>query len=369
MIQRIYALIIKEILAVLRDKRSRMAITIPPIIQLLVFSLAATLDVKNASIGILNKDMGQPAFELIQRFQGSPTFKKFYTIDSEADIADYIDTQKVMMVLHIDQQFSRNILLGKEANVQLIFDGRKSNTTQVLQGYSSSIIQRFSHDMQKRYQLPTQNSVTIAINWFNPNLLYYWFNVPNLCGILTMLVSMIVTSLSVARERELGTFDQLLVSPLQPLEILLGKMIPAIIISLGEASIIIAFAVFVFQLPFYGSLWMLYACLFVFSSSVVGIGLFISSISKTQQQAILGAFLFLSPAILLSGYATPIENMPRWLQIIDVINPLRYFLVIVKGIFLKDMPAWIIWNNTWPMILIAIFTFSAADWFFRRRLE
>lgn len=367
--RQIQALIIKEILAVLRDKRSRMAIIIPPLFQLLVFAFAATLDVNNASIGILNKDSGKPSFELVQRFKGSPTFKTIHYLQSEKEIANIIDTQKAMMVVHFDEQFSRNLYANKPAKVQLIFDGRKSNTTQVLQGYANTIIQKFSDEFERRNGYAQQNSVLVGINWFNPNLLYYWFNVPNLCGILTMLVSMIVTALSVARERELGTFDQLLVAPLNPIQILIGKMVPAIIISIAEASIIVLVAIFLFRIPFYGSFGLLYLSLFVFSSSIVGVGLFISSLCSTQQQAILGSFLFLSPAILLSGYATPIENMPLWLQKIDVINPLRYFLIIVKGLFLKDMPATIVFQNIWPMVLIALCTFTGAQWFFKRRIE
>jgi ABC-2 type transport system permease protein len=365
----VHALIVKELLSLLRDNKSRMSIIVPPLFQLLVFSFAGTLDVTHADIAILNKDNGKPSFELLQRFHGAPTFKSILYLQNEQEMAEAIDLQKAMMVVHIDSQFSRNLYAKKPANIQLVFDGRKSNTTQVLQGYANTIIERFSSELEQEIGYPQQNTNLVAINWFNPNLLYYWFNVPNLMGILTMLVSMIVTALSVARERELGTFDQLLVSPLNPLQILIGKMVPAIIISIAEATVILLIAIFLFRIPFIGSFALLYVSLLVFSSSIVGVGLFISSISKTQQQAILGSFLFLSPSILLSGYATPIENMPIWLQHIDLINPLRYFLVIVKGLFLKNMPAHIVWMNIWPMMIIALFTFSAADWFFRKKME
>lgn len=369
MFGRITALIIKEILAVWRDKKSRFVLVIPPLIQLLVFSFAATLDVKNASIAILNRDMGKAAFELVQRFKGSPTFNKVFYLHGVEEIKPTIDQQKAFLVLHIDEQFSRNLYAGKEGSVQLILDGRKSNTTQIVQGYALNIIDQFSRDFAHDQGFPVQPTVLVTRNWYNPNLLYYWFNVPNLSGVLTMLVAMIVTALSVARERELGTFDQLLVSPLQPFEILLGKTIPAIIISLIEGTIIITAAILFFRIPFTGSLILLYLSLFVFVSCIVGVGLFFSSLCNTQQQAILGTFVFMSPSILLSGYATPVENMPGWLQIIDIANPLRYFLVIVKGIFLKDMPAHIVWENVWPMIIIATINLTGADWFFRRKLE
>lgn len=366
---RVYALIIKEILAVWRDKKSRMVLVVPPLMQLLIFSYAATLDVTNAPIAFLNQDNGKASFEVMSRFRGSPMFQNIVTIHSVDEIAPTIDNQHAVVVIHFNEQFSRNLYANKHADIQVILDGRKSNTTQVVLGYIDEIINRYNADFAKENGFPIQNSLLIVRNWFNPNLLYYWFNVPNLCGILTMLVSMIVTALSVARERELGTFDQLLVSPLQPHEILLGKALPAILISLIEGTIIILAAVLFFRIPFVGSLLYLYLSLIVFCSSVVGIGLFLSSLAKTQQQAILGSFVFLSPAILLSGYATPIENMPPWLQFIDLANPVRYFLVISKGLFLKDMPFYIVFNNMWPMAVIAVFTLTAANFSFRRRLE
>lgn len=184
-----------------------------------------------------------------------------------------------------------------------------------------------------------------------------------------MLIGLTVTGLSVARERELGTFDQLLVSPLQPVEILIGKTIPGIFIGLIEGSIIVAAAVWIFKIPFTGSIFLLYLSMFVFVLAIIGVGLFVSSLSKTQQQAILGSFVFMVPAVTLSGYATPIENMPEWLQYATLINPLRYYLVIAKGLFLKDMPASIVFDNIWPMLLIALFNLTCAAWFFRRRLE
>ena len=369
MFGRVKALIIKEILSVWRDKKSRTVLIVPPLVQLLIFAFAATLDVTHATIAVLNHDSGKASFELIQRFKGSPIFHNLFYLSSEKEIQEAIDTQKALMVIHIDDQFSRNLYALKPANVQLILDGRKSNSAQIVEGYATNIIQQFNKEYAKEKNLSALPVALISRNWFNPNLLYYWFNVPNLCGILSMLISFIVTALSVARERELGTFDQLLVSPMQPFEILLGKTIPAILISLVEATFIIIVAVFVIQIPFRGSLLSLYGSLFVFTTSIVGIGLFVSSLSKNQQQAILGSFLFISPALLLSGYATPIENMPHWLQVIDYVNPLRYFLIIVKGVFLKNMPAWMVWSYTWPIAIIAFFTFTGAYLFFKRRLE
>ncbi len=369
MLGRIWALLVKEILAVWRDKRSRVLLIFPPIFQLIIFAWAATLDVKNVSIGILNRDNGAEAFELVQRFHGSPIFSKITYLKGVEEIPSYIDNQYGLMVLHIDEQFSRNLGAHKSADVQLILDGRKSNTTQILLGYSSSIINQFNDDFSAKNGIHVQQTRLIPRNWFNPNLLYYWYNVPSLCAILSMLTCLMVTALSIARERELGTFDQLLVSPMLPIEILIGKALPAIFIGMVEGTIIILAAIFLFQIPFTGSFLLLYSSMLVFVSSIVGIGLFISALCSTQQQAILGAFIFISPAISLSGFATPIENMPVWLQHITSVIPLRYFLIIVKGSFLKGMPWQVVLGNTWQMAIIAFFTLSAAGWLFRRRLE
>ena len=206
-------------------------------------------------------------------------------------------------------------------------------------------------------------------NWFNPNLIFQWFMVPNLIASIALLIGLVVTALSIARERELGTFDQLMVSPLRTHEILLGKLIPPMMIGVFHITLYVVAAVFIFGVPLRGSLLLLYGSALVYLAAVTGVGLFISAMSMTQQQAILGGFLFMVPAILLSGFATPIENMPDWLQPVTLLNPLRYFLVIVKGVLLKDIPAGEVLHNTVPLGLIAVVTLGAAAWLFRRRLE
>jgi ABC-2 type transport system permease protein len=367
--RRIWYLLIKEILTLVRDKKGRYVLIVPPILQLFVFAFAATLDVKNVPIGILNHDSGKWSVELAQRFHGAPTFSHITYLASMEEIKPFIDLQRGVMVLSVDEQFSRNLEAGQPATLQLILDGRKSNTAQIVAGYAQRIVSQFNTDFTKEAGLSVPHTDLIVRNWFNPNLIYYWFNVPSLCAILTTLVAMVVTALSVAREREMGTFDQLLVSPLLPLEILIGKALPALVIGLIDATLIVVVGIFLFQIPFTGSLLALYGSLLVFISSIVGVGLFISSLCSTQQQAVLGTFVFMAPAVLLSGYATPIENMPFWLQPITYINPLRYMLVIGRGIFLKAIPLDTVLHNTWPMALIALFTLSSATWFFRRRLE
>jgi ABC-2 type transport system permease protein len=368
MLNRILTLIRKELLAVWRDKKSRAVLIIPPLMQLFIFALAATLDVKNVPIGILNKDSGEHSIELIQRFYGSPMINKVIFLNSVGEIENFLDNQRGVLVVHFNEQFSRDLDSKKQSDLQIILDGRKSNTAQIVAGYFNTIVDQYNKDTSKDIGYRLQNTQLLTRNWYNPNLIYYWYNVPSLCGILTVVIALLVTGLSVARERELGTFDQLLVSPLTPIEILIGKAIPGVIIGIAEGTLIVLAAIFVFQIPFLGSFALLYAGMLVFVFSVVGFGLFISALSATQQQAILGTFIFLSPAVTLSGFATPIENMPQWLQYITYANPLRYFLVIARGEFLKNMPADIVWANIWPMIIIAVLTLTGATLFFRRRL-
>ena len=209
----------------------------------------------------------------------------------------------------------------------------------------------------------------VARVWFNPDQDALWSTVPSLLAILVALEGLMVTALSVARERELGTFEQLLVSPLSPAEIVIGKTIPAMLIGLGEGTLVLAVATLYFRVPLTGSLWLLYAGMTAYLLAVVGVGLFISSLALTQQQAILGTFAFMVPMVLLSGFASPIENMPDWLQTATLANPLRHFIVIVKGVFLKAMPARDVLHNLWPLTILALLTFSAATWLFRRRTE
>ena len=205
--------------------------------------------------------------------------------------------------------------------------------------------------------------------WFNPNEVTTWNTVPSLVAILSTSIGLVVTGLAVARERELGTFEQLLVSPLSPGEIIIGKTVPALLIGVGEVTGMILVGVFVFRVPLLGSVTLLYVSIVVYLLAVIGVGLFISSLAKTQQQAILGVFAFMVPAILLSGFASPIENMPDWLQWVTLANPIRYFIMIVKGIFLKNLPAAIILANIWPMAVIGSITLSSSAWLFRRRIE
>jgi drug efflux transport system permease protein len=364
---RILTLIQKEVLAVLRDPRNRIALIVPPILQLFLFSFTGTLEVKHVALGIWNRDYGQVANELVERLCASPNFGHVEFAHSRQDLQQMVDDQRVMLAITFLPDFSRAFSEDHTAPLQMIADGRKSNSAQIAQGYVSQIVNQFVTE-----QTATDSSApevqVVERTWFNPNLDYIWFTLPSLAVMITLQICLNVTAMSVAREREMGTFEQLLVSPIRPLEIMAGKSVPALILALIEVTIFILITVFIFRIPFHGSVPFLYLSLTVFVIAMIGIGLSISSIAVTQQQALLGIMTTLLPATLLSGYAAPIENMPNWLQPLTYANPLRYIMVVMKGVFLKDMPPLEILSNTWPMAIIAVFTLTLATWLFRRRL-
>ena len=365
---RIMALMIKEFLAVLKDKKGRMVLIAPPIIQLMIFGYAATFDLERVPYAVFNEDPGKAARELLQRVEGSPTFRLVGHLESVDQIAPLIDKKDAMVVLHVGPTFTRNLLLRRPAPIQVIVDGRNSNTALLIVGYLQSIVTGFNREWADAGGYPAPPAVLNMRAWFNPNLESRWFVVPGIVGLLTLVVTLMVTALSVAREREAGTFDQLLVTPMGPVEILLGKGLPGIVIGFLEANVIILAAVLWFHVPLRGNLLALYTGLFLFLFSAVGIGLMISSIAVTQQQGLLGGFLFLVPAIILSGFATPIANMPHPVQFLTLINPMRYFLIVLRSVFLKDAPISLLWPQYWPMMLIGLVTLTLAGVLFRRRL-
>ncbi|MBU1275680.1 MAG: ABC transporter permease [Proteobacteria bacterium] len=369
MFRRIWALVVKELLALLKDRTSRMTLIVPPLFQLLIFSYAATFDLNQVNYAVYNQDPGIASRELLGYFKGSPAFKLAATLEHLGQMAPAIDGQKVLMVLHIPQDFTRNMLQGRSGQLQVIIDGRNSNTALVLLGYVNSIVTSFSANWAAEHGWPLPPAELKVRTWFNPNLESRWFIVPGIVGLLTLMVALVVTALSVAREREAGTFDQLLVTPLHPAEILLGKALPGLIIGMAEGSLIVLVAVKVFGVPLLGSLGALYLGMGLFILSAVGLGLMISSMAVTQQQALLGAFLFLVPAVILSGFATPIANMPDLVQHMTLLNPLRYFLIIVRSVFLEGAEISLLLPLYWPMAVIGVVTLAIAGWLFRNRLN
>jgi len=366
---RLRALVVKELLAVLRDPRSRIVLLGPPLFQLFLFAYAATFEVEEAALAILNDDRGAESRELIARFTASDGFRPVKLLTHARQIAPTIDSQEAVAVLRLGPTFAADLKApDREAQVQLIVDGRRSNTALVLLGYAGEIVTGYAREAAAANGLDGPPAELISRAWFNPQLDSQWFIVPGLVGTLTLVVTVVVAGLTVARERELGTFERLMVTPLRPWEILIGKTLPAFLIGFLEGVLIVTIAVGWFEVPLRGSLPLLFASLAVYLLAATGVGLMISAYARTQQQAIVGSFLFLMPAVILSGFATPIANMPEFIQVLTYADPLRYMLVILRGLFLQDLPADLVLAQLWPMALIAALAMTIATWLFRRRV-
>ncbi|MHB8252854.1 MAG: ABC transporter permease [Acidiferrobacter sp.] len=366
---RVRALVVKEFLALLRDKASRMVLIGPPLLQLIVFGYAASFNLAHVPIVIYNQDAGAASRALVARFQGSPTFRVVGFLTTDRRLANTLSDKDALAVIRIGPRFSRDLALHHTAHIAALVDGRNSNTALLALNDINAITQSFNTRWAARHGWPHPPAVLVMRAWFNPNLRSRWFIVPGIVGLLTLVVAMLVTGLSVAREREAGTFDQLLVTPLRPFEIVLGKALPGFLIGGLEATLIIMVAVFWFGVPLEGSLLALYLGLFLFLLAAIGIGLTISSASTTQQQGLLGVFLFLVPSIILSGFATPIANMPKAMQYLTYLNPLRFFLVILRGVFLEGDGVNVLWNQYIPLALIGLACMAMATWLFRHRLS
>lgn len=361
------AVIVKELWALWADPRARTTLFIPPLLQLLLFSYAATLEVRNVDIGLLDQSGGNASTELIQRIAASGNFSEIHTYQSPAQLREAIDRQDVLAAIVIEQDFDRKVARDEPATVGLILDGRRSNAAQIVGGYIGAIAGGMGAEMEPARMRAGGSSV--VVNWFNPNLSFIWFNLPALMAMIVAISAMAITGQVVAREREMGTFEQLMVSPLRVSEILIGKMMPTFLVGMFNGALYFVAAQVVFGVPFTGTVWPLLIALVAYNISLTGVGMAISAASKTQQQAFLGAFLATNPVMLLSGFSSPIENMPGWLQVLTYANPARWFMQISLGSFLKNMPVSVVLSLTWPMIVIGLVTLGFASWLFRARME
>ncbi|MEX2113188.1 MAG: ABC transporter permease [Pirellulales bacterium] len=367
-IRRILALTLKELLAVLKDPRGRSTLFGPPVLQCLIFGYAATFDLSNVPYAVLDQDRSAASTELLARLDGSPAFERVANLTRHEDIRNYVNDRSALVVLQIGQDFERKLLAGQPAEVQVIADGRNSNTAGTALGYLGTIVEGFNVDWRSAHGLPTASISFETRAWYNPNLITRWHMLPALIGTLTMLQTLLLTAMSVAREREEGTFDQLLVTPFRPVEIMAGKAIPSFLIGTGQATLILLVAQLWFRIPFAGSFVTLYTGLSFFLLAAVGIGLLVSSLVATMQQALLFSFVLLMPFTLLSGLATPLSAMPRVLQYVTLINPLRYAIEIAHRVYLEGATLGQIAGDLWPLAIIAALTLSLASWMFRHRL-
>ncbi len=364
-LRRVFALAKKEFITTWKDPKSRGIIVALPLLQLIVFANAITMEVKNIDVAAIDRNNSVESRELLSRFEHSPRFRNIFIVDNEKEFKSKIDNQKVQIGIYINNDFSSALKGQKQSDVLIIADGRQTNSASIASGYASQIISDYTSEFSK-----SQGAVInpVVRNWYNPNLEYRWFLLTILIPMLALVITLLLTALSIAREREMGTFDQLIVSPLSSFEILLGKTIPSLFIAMVLTCIMTACVVIFFKVPFMGSFLLFLVAIFISLLSIVGIGLFISSVCNTQQQAIIGVMIFQLPAVLLSGYISPIEDMPESWQALTYLNPARFFMALSRGIFLKGMGIEEVIANLIPMIIIAIITLTLASRTFKRKL-
>jgi ABC-2 type transport system permease protein len=376
MLERLRRMLIKEFLQVFRDPRMRVVIFVLPAIQVLVFGYAASNDVRDVPTAVFDRDGTPKSRELVSRFTGSGYFEVVAWVETEARAREVLDRGEVTALLRLDRGFAEALGAGRTAPVQLILDGTDSNTAAVVLGYAGGIVRGYANEVRQARARrlpgapPTMPGVELVGRaWFNANLESRLYYVPGVIANLVLIITLMLTSMAVVREKEIGTLEQLLVTPLRPLELILGKTIPFALIGFADVFLISAVGTFWFDVPIRGNPLVLLLGTALYLLSTLGAGLLISTVSQTQQQAMMTTFFYAFPAILLSGFAFPIANMPEPVQWITYLNPLRYYLVIVRGVFLKGVGLGILWPQFLGLALLGPATLGLAAARFRRTLS
>jgi drug efflux transport system permease protein len=373
--ERIKHMLIKEFIEVFRDPRMKAFIFVVPIMQLLIFSYAASTDVRHIATAVYDLDQSVTSRDLISRFTKSGYFDVVEYIANDARERELLDGGRVEAVLHVDRGFEGDLLAGRAAPVQMIVDGTDSNTAGIVLGYSSAIIQQYSqevlvrriHRLRDHVRLPGQINLQTR-TWFNENLESRTYFVPGVIALMITLLTLLLTSMAIVREKEIGTMEQIMVTPIRPVEFILGKSVPFALISFVDLILVTLVGVVWFQIPIRGSFVLLFFAMCVYLMTTLGVGLLISTVSGTQQQAMMSTFFFFMPAVLLSGFMFPIANMPVPVQWLTYLNPMRYAMVILRGIFLKGVGLSILWPQISVLAVMGVMTLGVASRRFRKTL-
>ena len=353
----------KELLATLKDKRMRFILILPALLQGFLFGYAATYNLENVPYVVVDESHTQASHSLLARVEGTTAFSLAATLRSPAEIHDWIDSESAILAIVIPSDFEAQLSKGNTASIQIITDGRNTSIAGMAAGYVSTIVSSWNADRRG-----TAGAVTIdSRTWYNPNETTRWMFLPSLIATISFVQVVMLAGLSIAKEREQGTFDQLLVTPLSPAEILIGKAVPPMLIGLLQSGILFCITYFWFRVPFAGSLLTLSLTIVIFMLSSTGIGLSISSIAENMQQVLVYVFLTLMPLSLLSGLATPVRNMPEFLQILTYANPMRFAITAVRRIYLEGAGLADIATNFIPMLVVAAVTMPLAAWLFRHK--
>jgi ABC-2 type transport system permease protein len=374
MFERPKAILIKEFKQIFRDPRMRTVIFITPLLQIILFGYAANRDITYVPTAILDRDNTKESRELLRRFTYSKYFIPEHYIYSEKEQNKILNRGMASVVIHIDRGFGRDLNAGKDANIQLAFDGTDSNTAMVVMGYANTIVSKYQADLMKKeleaggWEKPMPSVDLRDRAWFNGNLISRNYYLPGVIATIVTMMSLLLTAMAIVKEKEIGTMEQLTVSPLKPLEFIIGKLLPFAAIALVQITLITILGIVWFHIPLRGSLLLLLfsTCIYLFTT--LGIGLFISTVSATQQEAMMSVFLFYMPTVLLSGFAYPISNMPQIIQWFTFLNPLRYFMVVIRSIFLKGVGMDILWPQLIPLVVIGLCVISLSALKFRKSM-
>lgn len=377
MFGRLRQMLLKEFIQVFRDKRARFFLFGPPIIQMLVFGYAATLEIKHVPTAIVDYDNSQVSRDFISRFQGSRYFDIRKRLSDRRQIQEVIDGGEVTMAIQINAGFAQNIRKGQTAHVQVIVDSTNSNTALVGLGYVNQVASDFATDYQKESlertspfmftQMP--KIVLDKRPWYNTDMSSQWFFVPGVIGNLVLVIVVTLTAFAVVREREIGTLEQIMVTPIRRAEFILGKTIPFFIIGLFDATLISMVGTLWFKVPLRGSIGVFAVGTVLFLLCVLGIGLFISTVSMTQQQAMVTGFFFIMPSIIFSGFGSPISSMPEFMQLLTYVNPMRYYQTILRSVYLKGVGFDVLWPHMAAMAIIGVTMLTVSVLRFRKSLE
>lgn len=376
MFERIKRMLIKEFIQIFRDPKMKGIIFLMPILQALIFGYAVTTDVEHVTTAVYDLDNSVASRELVARFVESGYFNVVEYVNSEDRARDLVDQGNARAVIRMNRGFEENLRAGRTAQIQLIVDGTDSNTAGVVLDYGAKIVSQFSQkilvtrltQLEGSFQKPSQVNMQTR-SWFNENLESRNFYVPGVIAIIVMLITLMLTSMAVVREKEIGTMEQIIVTPITQIEFILGKTIPFALIGFADVILITVIGVFWFEVPIRGSLLLLFVATALYIMTTLGVGLYISTVSQTQQQAMMSTFFFYFPAVLLSGFMFPIANMPVVVQWLTYLNPLRYFLVIIRGIFLKGIGSEILWPQMFVLAIMGVVTLWLASRRFQKTMS
>ena len=375
MLERVRHMLVKEFHQLFRDPQMLRILILPPLLQILVFGYAVTTNVRNAPTAVVDLDRTATSRDLLSRFFSSGHFRLVRETADFREAGEMMNRGKAGVILHIAPGFEGALRSNRTGDLQVIVDGTDSNTASIVLSYAARITAEFSGSVRlsrmERHPVPFPGPPSVSLApraWFNENLESRFTFLPGIIAFIVMLVTVMLTSMAIVREREIGTLEQILVTPITPAEYILGKTLPFALVGFGEILLVTTVGVLWFDLPFRGSLLLLFACSGLFLSTTLGAGLLVSTVSRTQQQAMLTMFLFFMPAVLLSGFLFPIANMPRAARGLTYLNPLRYYLVILRGIFLKGVGVRVLWPQMAALLLLGGATLAVATRRFRKTL-